>query len=309
MRIAVMAAGAVGGYFGARLAAAGHDVFFIARGAHRDAMLKNGLTIESVHGDVHLEKPNVSDDPAKVGPVDVVLFAVKLWDTEKAAEQARPLLGPNTRVVTLQNGVDSYERIAPIVGPERAIPGVTYVVTVIDRPGVIKQTSTFQSIICGTSDGRPDAPLEAFVAAAKAAGIPITLSDNIARDRWHKFIFLSATSGATAVTRNPMGLILADPDTRALFRNIMRETLAVGQAKGVALDSGFVDERMAFADKNVPPTMKASMANDLDRGNRLELDWLAGEVCRLGKELNVPTPVNDTIYAALKLHRMGTQKN
>jgi 2-dehydropantoate 2-reductase len=180
---------------------------------------------------------------------------------------------------------------------------------VIDRPGVIKQTSTFQSIICGTSDGRPDAPLEAFVAAAKAAGIPITLSDNIARDRWHKFIFLSATSGATAVTRNPMGLILADPDTRALFRNIMRETLAVGQAKGVALDSGFVDERMAFADKNVPPTMKASMANDLDRGNRLELDWLAGEVCRLGKELNVPTPVNDTIYAALKLHRMGTQKN
>lgn len=309
MRIAAMAAGAVGGYFGARLAAAGHDVFFIARGAHRDAMLSNGLKVESVHGDVHLPKPNVSDDPAKIGPVDVVLFAVKLWDTEKAAEQARPLLGPNTRVITLQNGVDSYERIAPIVGAERAIAGVTYVVTVIDRPGVIKQTSTFQSIICGTSDGRPDAPLEAFVAAAKAAGIPITLSDNIARDRWHKFIFLSATSGATAITRNPMGPILADPDTRALFRNIMRETLAVGQAKGVALDDGFVDERMEFADKNVPATMKASMANDLDRGNRLELDWLAGEVCRLGKELKVPTPVNDTVYAALKLHRLGAQKS
>jgi 2-dehydropantoate 2-reductase len=309
MRIAAMAAGAVGGYFGARLAAAGHDVFFIARGAHRDAMLSNGLKVESVHGDVHLPKPNVSDDPAKVGPVDVVLFAVKLWDTEKAAEAARPLLGPHTRVVTLQNGVDSYERIAPIVGAERAIPGVTYVVTVIERPGVIKQTSTFQSIICGTSDGHPDAPLEAFVAAAKTAGIPITLSDNIARDRWHKFIFLSATSGATAVTRNPMGPILADPDTRALFRNIMRETLAVGKAKGVALDDGFVDERMAFADKNVPATMKASMANDLDRGNRLELDWLAGEVCRLGRELKVPTPVNDTIYAALKLHRLGTQKS
>jgi 2-dehydropantoate 2-reductase len=309
MRIAAMAAGAVGGYFGARLAAAGHDVFFIARGAHRDAMLSNGLKVESVHGDVHLPKPNVSDDAAKVGPVDVVLFAVKLWDTEKAAEQARPLLGPNTRVVTLQNGVDSYERIAPIVGAERAIPGVTYVVTVIDRPGVIKQTSTFQSIICGTSDGRPDAPLEAFMAAAKAAGIPITLSDNIARDRWHKFILLSATSGTTAITRNPMGPILADPDTRALFRNIMRETLAVGQAKGVALDDGFVDERMEFADKNVPATMKASMANDLDRGNRLELDWLAGEVCRLGKELKVPTPVNDTVYAALKLHRLGAQKS
>jgi 2-dehydropantoate 2-reductase len=308
MRIAAMAAGAVGGYFGARLAAAGHDVFFIARGAHRDAMLKNGLTIESVHGDVHLPKPNVTDDPAKVGPVDVVLFAVKLWDTERAAEQTRQLLGPDTRVITLQNGVDSYERIAPIVGAERAILGVTYVVSVIERPGVIKQASKFQSITCGTSDGRPDAPLEAFVAAAKAAGIPITLSDNIERDRWHKFIFLSGTSGVTAVTRNPMGPILADADTRALFRNIMLETYTVGRAKGVAIDDGYVDERMAFADKNVPATMKASMANDLDRGNRLELDWLAGQVCQLGRELKVPTPVNDTIYAALKLHRMGTAK-
>lgn len=305
MRIATMAAGAVGAYFGARLQAAGHEVFFIARGAHRDAMLKDGLTIQSAHGDLHLPKVNVTDDPATVGPVDVVLFAVKLWDTEQAVEAARPLLGPDTRVVTLQNGVDSYERISPIVGAARAVPGVTYVVTVIDRPGVIKQTSQFQSIICGTIDGRPDARLRAFVDAAKAAKIPITLSDNIQRDRWHKFIFLSGTSGVTAVTRNPMGPILADPDTRALFRNIMQETFAVGKAKGVALDPGFVDERMAFADNNVPATMKASMANDLDRGNRLELDWLAGEVCRLGRELKVPTPVNDTIYAALKLHRMG----
>jgi 2-dehydropantoate 2-reductase len=308
MRIAVMAAGAVGGYFGARMQAAGHDVFFIARGAHRNALAKNGLTLESVHGDLHLPKVEVTDDPAKVGPVDVVLFAVKLWDTEKAAAQARPLLGPDTRVVTLQNGVDSYERIAPILGAERTIPGVTYVVTVIDRPGVIKQTSKFQSIICGSIDGRADARLRAFVDAAKAARIEISLSDNIQRDRWHKFIFLSATSGATAVTRQPMGPILADPDLRALFRNIMRETLAVGKAKGVALDDGFVDERMAFADKNVPASMKASMANDLDRGNRLELDWLAGEVRRLGRELKVPTPVNDTIYAALKPYRMGGAK-
>jgi 2-dehydropantoate 2-reductase len=301
-----MAAGAVGGYFGARMQAAGHEVFYIARGAHLAAIKKDGLTIHSTHhGDLHLPKVNATDDPATVGPVDIVLFAVKLWDTEKAAEQARPLLGPNTRVITLQNGVDSYERIAPIVGAERAIPGVTYVVTVIERPGVIKQASKFQSIICGTVDGRPDAHLSAFVDAAKAAKIDITLSDNIERDRWQKFIFLSATSGATAVTRSPMGPILADPDTRALFRNIMRETLAVGRAKGVALDKSYVDERMAFADANVPASMKASMANDLDRGNRLELDWLAGQVSRLGKELNVLTPVNDTIYAALKLHRMG----
>ncbi|HEY5279209.1 MAG TPA: 2-dehydropantoate 2-reductase [Pseudolabrys sp.] len=305
MRIAAMAAGGVGGYYGAKLAAAGHDVFFIARGAHKDAIEKNGLKVESVNGDIHIAKANVTDDPAKVGPVDVVLFAVKLWDTEAAAEACRPLLGPDTRVVTMQNGVDSYERIAPIVGPERAAPAVTYVVTVIDRPGVIKQDSTFQSIICGAHDDRADAPLKAFVDAAKAAKIDITLSDDIQRDRWHKFIFLSATSGVTAVTRFTMGPILADPDTRTLFHNIMRETLKVGQAKGVKLADNYADERLAFADKHVPASMKASMANDLDRGNRIELDWLAGTVSRMGKELNVPTPVNDTIYAALKLHRMG----
>ena len=308
MRIACMAAGAVGGYFGARMAAAGHDVFFIARGSHLEAIKKNGLKIESAHGDLHLPKPNVTDDPATVGPVDIVLFAVKLWDTEKSAEATKPLVGANTRVITLQNGVDSVERIAPIVGAAHTIGGVTYVVSVIASPGVIKQTSPFQSITCGTSDGRPDAPLQAFVDAAKAAGINITASANIERDRWQKFIFLSATSGATAVTRMPMGPILADSDTRALFKSIMRETLAVGRAKGVALDENYADERMAFADKNVTPTMKASMANDLDRGNRLELDWLAGQVCKLGKQVQVPTPVNDTIYAALKLHRMGSQR-
>jgi 2-dehydropantoate 2-reductase len=283
-------------------------VFYIARGAHREAIEQNGLTIESVHGNLHLPKVNVTDDPAKVGPVDIVLFAVKLWDTEKAAEQAKPLLGPNTRVITLQNGVDSYERIAPVVGSEHAIPGVTYVVTVIERPGVIKQTSQFQAIFCGTIDGRPDAQLQAFADAARAANVPVMISDNIERERWHKFILLTATSGATSVTRLSMGPILADPDTRALFRNIMRETLAVGKAKGVKLDDAFIDDRMAFVDKMVPASMKASMANDLDRGNRLELDWLAGEVCRLGRELKVPTPVNDTIYAALKLHRMGSPR-
>jgi 2-dehydropantoate 2-reductase len=307
MRIAIMAAGAVGGYFGARLAAAGHDVFFIARGAHLEAMRKDGLRVESMHGDVHLPKPNATDDPTSVGPVDIVLFAVKLWDTEKAAEAMRPLIGPKTKVITLQNGVDSYERIAPIIGAEHAVPGVTYVVAVIDRPGVIKQTGPFHSIICGAIGGRSDASLEAFVDQAKAH-INITLSDNIERDRWKKFIFLSGTSGATSVTRTSMGPILADSEMRALFRSIMAETLAVGLAKGVALDPGYVEERLAFADKTLLPGMKASMANDLDRGNRLELDWLAGMVSRLGRELKVPTPVNDTIYAALKPFRMGARK-
>lgn len=309
MRIAAMAAGAVGAYFGARMQAAGHEVFYIARGAHLEAIKKNGIRIESAHhGDLHLANVNATDDPAKVGPVDVVLFAVKLWDTEKAAEQMKPLLGPDTRVITLQNGVDSYERVSPIVGEERTIPGVTYVVTVIDKPGVIKQASVFQQIICGTHDGRPDAKLATFVEAAKAAGIDIKHSDDIQRDRWQKFVFLSGTSATTAVTRTTMGPILKDPDMRALLYNVMRETLAVGRAKGVNIDPGYADERLAFADANVPDSMKASMANDLDRGNRLELDWLAGKVKQLGRELNVPTPVNDTIYAALKRYRMGTPR-
>jgi 2-dehydropantoate 2-reductase len=307
MRIAAMAAGAVGGYFGARLQAAGHEVFFIARGAHRDAIAKNGLVIDSVNGNLNLKPVNVTDDPKAVGPVDVVLFAVKLWDTEQAAEQTLPLLGPDTRVVTLQNGVDSYERIAPIVGAERAVPGVTYVITVIERPGVIKQTSQIQRIVCGPYDGRADAPLAAFAEAAKAAKIDITVSDNIARERWQKFILLSASSGATAVTRSTMGPILADPDMRALFRNLLAEASAVARAKGVAIEDGLVDNILAMADRNFPADMKASMANDLDRGNRLELDWLAGAVRRFGRELKVPTPVNDTVYAALKPYRMGSR--
>jgi 2-dehydropantoate 2-reductase len=308
MRIAAMAAGGVGGYYGARLAAAGHDVFFIARGAHKDAIERHGLTAETAQGTVHVPNAKVTDDPRKVGPVDTVLFAVKLWDTEQAAELTRPLIGANTRVITFQNGIDSYERIAPILGAEHAIPGVTYVATVIDQPGVIRQTGTFQSIICGTIDGRPDAPLKAFVDAAKAAHIEITVSDNIQRDRWHKFILLTATSSCTAVTRMSMGPILADPDTRRMFYNVLREALKVGQAKGVALDNNYADDRLAFADKSLPFDMKASMANDLDRGNRLELDWLAGTVSRLGRELNIATPVVDTIYAALKRYRMGAPK-
>jgi len=305
MKIVMMGSGGVGGFFGGRLAHAGFDVTFIARGAHLAALRKDGLRIESVHGDLHLPKVNATDNPAEVGPVDIVLFAVKLWDTEKAAKATKPLLGPKTRVITLQNGVDSYERIAPIVGKERAVAGATYVVTVIERPGVIKQTSPAQSIVFGPADGKPDAMLQAFAEAARATGASITLTDNIERERWQKFILLTGTSGATALTRFSMGPILADSDTRALFRNIMLEVAAVARAKGVAIDQGYVDERVAFADSHFPPTMKASMANDLDRGNRLELDWLAGQVSRLGKELKVPTPVNDTVYAALKMHRMG----
>lgn len=305
MRIAAMAAGAVGGYFGARMAAAGHEVFFIARGAHLAAMRNNGLKIESVHGDLHLPKPNVTDDPRQVGPVDIVLFAVKLWDTEKAAELARPLVGANTRVITLQNGVDSVERVAPILGTDQVIGGVAYIATVLAAPGVIKQTSQFAGMRFARADGKADSVLQSFVDAAKAAKLDIDLSKNIAVERWQKFIFLTAMAGSTASRRSPIGPIVADAQGRALFRSLMEEAQAVGRAKGVAVPPDYIEQRMEFVLNKVEPGMKASMAHDLERGNRLELDWLNGKVAALGRELGVPTPASDAVYAQLKPHRMG----
>lgn len=308
MRIAAMAAGAVGGYFGARMAAAGHDVFFIARGANLDAIKKNGLKIESVHGDMHLPKPNVTDDPAKVGPVDIVLFAVKLWDTEKAAELARPLVGAGSRLITLQNGIDSVERIAPILGAEQTVGGVAYIATVIDRPGVIKHTSSFAKLRFGRADKRADEKLQAFVDAGKAAKIDVDISADIQRERWEKFAFLTAMAGSTAALRSTIGPIAADTELRGFFRKLMEEALAVGKAKGVSIDPAYLEERMAFITTKVEPGMKASMAHDLERGNRLELDWLNGKVRELGRALNIPTPASDTVYTALKLHRLGTPR-
>ncbi|MEI7806272.1 MAG: 2-dehydropantoate 2-reductase [Hyphomicrobiales bacterium] len=305
MRIAAMAAGAVGGYFGARMAAAGHDVFFIARGANLEAMRKNGLKIESVHGNLHLPKPNVTDDPKSVGPVDIVLFAVKLWDTEKAAELARPLVGPNTRVITLQNGVDSVERVAPILGADKVVGGVAYIATVIAGPGVISQTSSFASLRFNRADGKVDPVLQAFVDAAKAAKVDIDLSKNINVERWQKFIFLTAMAGSTASKHSSIGPIVAQPEGRALFRSLMEEARAVGAAKGVAVPGEYIEQRMEFVTTKVEPGMKASMAHDLERGNRLELDWLNGKVASLGRELGVPTPVSDAVCAQLKDQRMG----
>ena len=307
MRIAAMAAGAVGGYFGGRLAAAGHDVFFIARGAHRDALQKNGLKIESVHGDLHLPKPNVTDDPGKVGPVDIVLFAVKLWDTETAAATARPLLGPDSRLITFQNGVDSVERVSAVLGAERTIGGAAYIATTIAAPGVIRHTSQFAMMRFGHADKRADDKLNAFVEAGKAAKLDIALSADIVRELWQKFIFLTAMAGSTASMRSSIGPIVADPELRGFFRALMEEAFAVGKASGVALDPAYLDDRMNFVVNKCEPGMKASMAHDLERGNRLELDWLAGKVRMLGRSLNIPTPASDTVYTTLKLYRMGSR--
>ncbi len=277
-----------------------HSGASFLRGARRD-----GLKIESAPPcDLHLNDNNVTDDPKQVGPVDVVLFAVKLWDTETAGEQTRPLVGSDTRVITVQNGVDSVERLVPILGENAVIGGTTYVVATITRPGVIRHTGTIARIRCGRLDRRPDAVLASYIKQITAANIDITLADHIRLDIWKKFVLLSGTSGITATTRQPIGVIRDDEDMRALFYKLMQETIAVGRAAGIEFSLDFQAELDRFV-TGFHPMMKASMANDLDAGNRLELDWLAGRIVALGRKYGVPTPAQEAVYAILKPYRMG----
>jgi len=267
-------------------------------------MRDDGLKIESAAGNLHLKPVIVTDDPATVASVDIVIFAVKLWDTEKAAAQLKPIVTRDTRIITLQNGVDSVERIGAILGPDCVVGGTAVIATVISAPGAITHTGNLAQLRCGHVDGKPDEKLASFVTAAKAAKVDITLSDNMLYDIWVKFVMLVGLSGATGLTRMPLGAVLADEDTRSMFRSLLEETTVVGRAAGVDFSADFVEDRFKFA-QQMPYGMKASMLHDLERGNKLELDWLAGRVVALGREHKIATPMNASIYAALKLHRDG----
>src|SRR5262249_246480 len=256
----------------------------------------DGLKIQSVLGDLHLPTVNATDDPKQVGPVDIVLFAVKLWDTEVAANLAKPLVGPDTRVITLQNGVDSYEPVSAILGREQTVCGTAYIAAVLGGPGVMKHTSKFATMRCGRMDGKADPKLAAFVEAAKAANIDIQPQDDMNRERWQKFIFLSSMAGVNCMMGEPIGKVLGDPETRAFYRRLMDECLAVGQKTGAKVPSSWVDDRMSFSD-NAPPGMKASMLHDLEAGNRLELDWLTGKVVSPAPHPPVPTPPTQPAHA------------
>jgi 2-dehydropantoate 2-reductase len=304
MRIAVMAAGAVGGYFGARLAAAGHDVVFFARGAHLDAIRRHGLKIESPRGNLHLKDAHATDTAQGIAPVDVVLFAVKLWDNEKAAHIVKPLVGSNTRVVTAQNGIDTLDMVEPILGRGNVVPGVAQITATISAPGVISHGAPFHLLAFNHPDGHADPTLGALIDAGKAAGVDFVLSEHITRDLWTKFVVLVGLSSVTAATRLPIGATRKDPDGRNLLLSVMREVAAVGRAKGAPLAEDHGEKAMGFVDV-LPDATRASMAVDLERGNRLELDWLAGRVVSLGRELGVATPACEAIYAILKPYRMG----
>jgi 2-dehydropantoate 2-reductase len=304
MHFVILGSGAVGGYYGAKLARAGQRVTFIARGAHLAALRERGMEIVAPEVESFTIRAEATDDPRQAGTPDVVLLAVKTYDNRTVLPMLPPMMGPSTVVLTLQNGVDSVERLAPILGDDAMIGGATYVVTTIARPGVIRHTGTIAKVHCGRLDGRPDAVLAGYVEQMQAANIDITLTEHMRVDLWKKFVLLSGTSGITASTRQPMGVIREDEDMRALFYNLMHETIAVGRASGVTFPPDFPAELDRLV-PGFPPTMKASMANDLDAGNRLELDWLAGKVVALGRKYGVPTPAQEAVYAILKPYRMG----
>ncbi len=299
MRIAVMAAGGVGGYFGARLAQAGHDVAFIARGRHLAAIRERGLTVRSAGGDIHLTTVQASDDPKSLGAFDLVLFAVKLWDTEAAAAASLPLVARGGMVIPFQNGVESIERVGAVIGAAQVLGGAAYIAATIAEPGVILHTGQMARLRFGPVLSAQEAPARRFLQACTDAGIDAELVADVHRVLWEKFVFLSAFSGVTSAARQPIGAIRSDPDLRAVFEAAMAEAWAVGRARGIGLAEDLVAQQMQLAD-GLPAEMKSSMLNDLVAGNRLEAPWLSGAVARMAKEAVQAAPVSATLFATVK---------
>lgn len=294
-----MGAGGIGGNYGARLASAGEEVVLIARGAHLAAIRENGIAVLSeFSGDLQVQPAIATDDPGEVGPVDFVLLTTKLYDLEAATDLCKPMLGPETAVISLLNGVDAAERMIPIIGRDHVVPGVAYTTANIVEPGVVRHVSGPHLIGFGELDGSRSARLNAFDTVANAAGIETNYTDAVNELLWQKFVVLAASAGVCALSRLPVGGLREDPELMALFTAAMEEVVAVGRAKGVDT-SGFRDDGLNFV-KNASPALKPSLLVDLEQGNRLENDWLSGTVTRLGDELGVPTPINQTIWACLR---------
>jgi 2-dehydropantoate 2-reductase len=304
MRIAFVGAGGIGGYFGARLAAAGESVAFVARGAHLAAMRQDGLRVKSALGDARVHPVEANEDARAIGPVDVAVISVKLYDTEAAAEACRALIGPDTSVVSLQNGVTAADTLAKAVGAERVFGGVAYIMATIGEPGTIVHTGTMSRIVVGELGGGTSARIAAFAAALRRAGVEVEESPDIAAAIWTKFAFLAPLSGVTSLTRATVGPIRREPGARALFERAIAEAVAVARARKVALPVDATERAVAFLD-SLPPDMGSSMLYDLRHGKRLELPFLSGAVARLGREAGVATPVHDFIVAALGLHAAG----
>jgi 2-dehydropantoate 2-reductase len=301
MKIAVMGTGGLGGYYGALLARQGEEVSLVARGAHLEAIRKNGLTIKSMHGDFIANPTGVTDNPAEIGPVDLVLFCVKTYDIEEAAQAIKPMIRDepaDTVVLSLQNGIDVVERIGKVVGEEHMIAGATWISSALEGPGLIKQVSDFRRVVLGELDGKITSRLQAISDAFQRTGITLEQSNDILKILWTKFVFFSAASSFGSLTRLPLGGYRSLPETRAMITSLMKEVQAVAVAQGIHLDRDVVEKSLAFMD-NAAPHIKASMQLDVEAGHRTEIESVIGIVGHKARELGIKTPVADMLYALL----------
>jgi 2-dehydropantoate 2-reductase len=303
VKIAIMGSGAIGGYYGAMLQNGGADVTFIARGTQLEAFRQNGITLEGVKP-LHLAKVKATDDPATIGKVDIVIFSVKLRDTETAARALLPVIGPDTGIISLQNGVQKDDMLKPVVGREHLIGGAAYIGVSIVRPGVVRKAGAMERLVFGELDNKVSPRCEAFLAACKAGNIVAEITPDIGLALWEKFVTLVTMSSITASMRSTIGPIRANPLARAFALDIAREVVAVGRAHGIGLAEDFADKRIGAVDA-MAPEMRASMALDLELGKPLELPWLAGAVVDLGAQKGVPTPCCRAVRDILALYVDG----
>jgi 2-dehydropantoate 2-reductase len=303
MRIAVIGAGGVGGYFGGKLAQAGHDVTFVARGRHLAALRERGLVVESGLGNATIRTATFAGEIAQIAPCDVVMLCVKLWDVEAVAPQLAPLLAGGGVAIPFQNGVAAPDILMRALPKQRVLGGIAYIAATIREPGIIAHTGTMARLVVGAFEGGGDAAA-AFRDACVAAGIDAALSGDIRRALWEKFCFLAAMAGVTSLARQPVGVIREDPDLRRAFESAVREAWSVGRARGIALADDYAARQVAFLD-TLPAQMRSSMLNDLVAGNRLEAPWLSGAVAAMATESGIAAPVSATLYAAVKPYLNG----
>ena len=305
MRIAVMGTGAMGGYMAARLAASGNEVSCIARGPTLEALRESGLTLESPLGDVTIRPIAAESDPAAIGEVEAVLFAVKLGDAVQAAQRLYPLLGRDTAVITFQNGIDAPDIVAAEMGAANVLPGSANVAGAeMAKPGLVRHLGKYARFVFGERSGNMTPRAKRVAAAFEAAGMDIHLSDDIDAELWGKFVLLAAASGTIAACRSPLGIVRDDPQLKATLHAAMIESAAVARATGIKLPETIVEDHMALLE-TFPAEQKSSMLQDLEAGRKLELSWLSGSICRLGRTAGISTPVHDTLYAVLRPYEGG----
>jgi 2-dehydropantoate 2-reductase len=299
MKVCIYGTGAVGGYFGGRLAQAGHDVTFIARGRHLDAILANGLSVQSINGDFDIHPATATDRPDQVGSVDVILCCVKSWQVSEAAASMRSFIGPETVVIPLQNGVEAHTIISDTLGAERVLPGLCKLITMIDGPGRIRHAGAEPYLAFGEMDGRKSSRAKAIAQEfSQSQGMSVHVSQNIFAQLWKKFMLIAPWSGIGALTRTPIGVIRSQPETRQMLTDSIREVHGVGQANGISIEEKAIDETIRFIDK-VPPESTASMQRDIMDNRPSELHEQCGAVVRYGEKVDVPIPVNRFIYHSL----------